>query len=247
MLITLTTDFGDSGGFVAQLKAKILELFGNGIRIIDITHNISPFNSVKAAYIARTVVPKFEQNSVHIVVVDPGVGSDRNIVAVKFDGKYIISPDNEALSMIAPSLVVNIDKNSINPSSSKTFEAYDIMIPAAYMLYKNGIESLGKKDRLNAPKLFPVKRKQIIKGNIVYIDRFGNCISNIDKHILSSGFKKIALKEIVFSKLSSTYQDSSKLYKALINSSGFLEFSIYKKSFAKRFNVQYLDEVEISL
>ncbi len=247
MLITLTTDFGDSGGFVAQLKARILKLFGDSTQIIDITHSILPFNSVEAAYIVRTTIPKFEQNSIHVVVVDPDVGSDRNIVAVKFDGKYIISPDNEALSMITPSLVVNIDKNSINPSSSNTFEAYDIMIPSAYILHKNGIESLGKKGRLNTPKLFPIKRKQVIKGQIVYIDRFGNCISNIDKHILSNGFKKIKIKGITFSKISLTYKDISRSYKALINSSDFLEFSIYKKSFAKQFNVHYLDEVEAYL
>jgi hypothetical protein len=247
MILTLTTDFGDSGGFVAQLKAQILNLFKNNINIVDITHNISPFNTVEGAYIIRTTIPEFEKGSIHIVVIDPGVGSKRNIVALKFRSSYIISPDNEALSMIEPDLVIKIDKDKVNPNSPKTFEAYGIMVPAAYLLYKNGIESLGKQCKLSAPKLFPIKRKQLIKGKIVYIDRFGNCITNIEGYLFEKQFRLIKIKNLEFKHLSSTYSENEPYGMALINSSGFLEFSLYKNSFASKFKISYLDDVEVFL
>ncbi len=247
MLITLTTDFSDSGGFVAQLKAEIINLFGDNVTIIDITHSISPFNAVEAAYIIRTALAKFKKNSIHIVVVDPDVGSKRAIVAVKFQSSYIISPENEALSMIEPELTVKIDKTKINPSGTKTFEAYGIMVPAAYSLYKNGMDSLGDKYSLSTPKLFPVKRNRLIKGKIVYIDRFGNCITNIEDYLLKEGFKNIKIKNTKISTLHTTYSENPSGCTALINSSGFLEFSLYKNSFAQQFKINYLDDVEVFL
>ncbi len=246
MLVSLTTDFSDSGGFVAQLKAQIIKLFGENTTIIDITHNISSFNAVEAAYIVRTAVPRFQPNSIHIVVVDPGVGSKRRIVAAKFSNLYIISPDNEALSLIEPNAVVCIDKNSINPHSSSTFEARDIMVPAAYKLYKNGIESLGSFCALQMPKLFPVKRKNLIKGKIVYVDKFGNCITNIEKNLIAD-FKEIRIKNLIFSLLDDTYSNNNPAPKALINSYDFLEFALFRDSFAKKFNINYLDDVEVFL
>ncbi len=247
MILTLTTDFSDSGGFVAQLKAEILKLFKNSVTIVDITHNISPFNAVEAAYIIRTTVPKFEKGSVHIVVVDPGVGSKREIVALQFKSSFVIAPDNEALSMIDPEIVIKVDKEKVNPNSPVTFEGYGIMVPVAHMLIKNGIESLGERYALSTPKLFPIKRKRLIKGKIVYIDRFGNCISNMEGYLFKNNFESIRIKSLEFQSLARTYSDIKNKPVALINSSGFLEFSLFKDSFAKRFGVDYLDDVEIAL
>ncbi len=247
MILTLTTDFSDSGGFVAQLKALVFKLFRNRANIVDITHNISPFNAIEAAYIIRTTLPKFEKGTIHIVVVDPGVGSKRSIVAVKFQSSYIIAPDNEVFSLIEPELVVQIDKKRVNPQSPKTFEGYGVMVPAAYMLYKNGMESLGSLYNLKTPKLFPVKRGDVIKGKIVYIDRFGNCITNIEGYHFQKHFKLIKIKSLEFESLFTTYSDKKTDGIALINSSGFLEFSVYKDSFKKRFDIDYLEDVDIFL
>ncbi len=247
MILTLTTDFSDSGGFAARLKALILKLFKDDVTIVDVTHNISPFNAVEAAYIVRTALLAFEKGSIHIVVVDPGVGSSRDIVAVKFQSSYIIAPDNESLSLIEPEVVIRIDKEKINPEPPKTFEGYGIMVPAAYRLYKQGIESLGKPCKLSSPKLFPVKRKNVIRGKIVYIDRFGNCITNIEEHLFAKWFRLIKVKSFKFEKLNKTYSDKTSSAMAVINSSGFLEFSFYKDSFHSKAGVNYLDDVEIVL
>ncbi|AEA33232.1 SAM hydrolase/SAM-dependent halogenase family protein [Hippea maritima] len=247
MIITLTTDFGDSGGFVAQLKAEILKLFGESVKIVDITHSIKPFNAIEAAYITRTTIPAFPENSLHIVVIDPGVGTNRDIVAVEYKNRYIISPDNEALSLIEPSKIIRIDKSRVNPNSSSTFEARDIMVKAAYILHKDGINSLGEKKESLGYSLKPQKVKNKIKGKIIYIDNFGNCISNINKDLLKNGFERILLKNLIFRHLEKTYHSPTSSYKALINSAGFLEFAYFKKNFAQEFEVGYFDEVEVYL
>ncbi|WP_025270602.1 SAM hydrolase/SAM-dependent halogenase family protein [Hippea sp. KM1] len=247
MIITLTTDFSDKGGFVAQLKAEIIRLFGEDITIIDITHTITPFRALEAAYTTRTTIPSFEEGSIHIVVVDPGVGTDRDIVAIEYNNRYIISPDNEALSLIEPSKIIRIDKNRVNPNSSSTFEARDIMVKAAYMLKSNGIDSLGEEKSSLEHSLKPKISKNKVKGKIIYIDNFGNCISNINSDLISDGFEKIVLKNIIFRHLEKTYHSPTSSYKALINSSGFLEFAYFKKNFAEEFGVDYLDDVEVYL
>ena len=247
MIITLTTDFSDSGGFVAQLKAELLKLFGEDVKIIDITHNITPFHSIEAAYIIKTTLPVFPKGSIHIVVVDPGVGTPRSIVAVKCKEQYIISPDNEALALVEPEAIREVDKAEINPESSKTFEARDIMIRAAYLLFKKGFENIGRpKDSLNH-SLKPTIENKKITGHIVYIDNFGNCISNIRAEHLKDGFTRIRLKNLEFRHLEETYHSPTSLYKALINSAGYLEFAYFKKKFSEEFGVDYLDEVNVYL
>ncbi|WP_022670891.1 SAM hydrolase/SAM-dependent halogenase family protein [Hippea alviniae] len=247
MILTLTTDFSDSGGFVAQLKAELIKLFGEGINIIDITHNITPFNTIEAAYITATALDKFPEDSMHIVVVDPGVGTQRNIVAVKYKGQIIVSPENEALSLIEPDEIRVIEKEEVNPKSSKTFEARDIMVRAAYLIHKNGFENIGKKKETLCCSLKPEIKKRKVVGKIVYIDNFGNCISNIKEEHLKGGFDKIILKNLIFRHLEDTYHSPTSSYKALINSSGYLEFAYFKKSFADEFGIGYLDEIEVYL
>ncbi len=247
MIITLTTDFSDSGGFVAQLKAELMKLFGEDIKIIDITHNIRPFNAVEASYIVRTTLPEFPKGSIHIVVVDPGVGTDRDIIAVKYNDQYIVSPDNEALAMIEPEEIRKLEREDINPESSKTFEARDIMIKAAYLLYKNGFDNIGEQKDSLTERLKPEKKNKKVVGKIVYIDNFGNCISNITKDYLDKGFTRIKLKNLVFRHLEETYHSPTSLYKAIINSAGFLEFAYFKKRFSEEFGIDYLDDVEVYL
>ena len=247
MILTLTTDFSDSGGFVAQLKAEIFKLFGENLKIVDITHNIKPFHSIEAAYIVATTIPRFPRNSIHIVVVDPGVGSDRDIVVVKWKDQIIVSPDNEALGLIEPELIRVISKDEINPQSSKTFEARDIMIKAAWLATNSDLETIGKKKESLSFSFKPQQKKNRIKGQIIYIDNFGNCISNITKDYLDGGFERITLKNLIFRHLEETYHSPTSSYKALINSAGYLEFAYFKKSFAAEFGVDYLDEVEVLL
>ncbi len=246
MIITLTTDFSDSGGFVAQVKARLLELFGETVTIIDVTHSITPFQAVEAAYIVRTALSRFPENTIHIVVVDPGVGTDRAIVAAKLGDSYIISPDNEALSLVELTHCIRIDPKRVSYIRTHTFDAYGIMAPAAYRLYEKGIDSLGERYTPKTQKLFPLKRGNTIKGRIVYIDRFGNCISNIEGRCLQN-LNRIKIKQLTFKTVNGSYMQNLRKPFALINSAGFLEFAVGKGSFHKLYGIEYLDEVDVIL
>ncbi len=245
MIITLTTDFGDSGGFVALLKARILSLFGDSCKIIDVTHSIKPFRAIEAAYLVRTVLPAFGRDSIHIVVVDPGVGTHRAIVACRYADVYIIGPEGEIFSLIEPAECVKVNPEKLEyAEDTHTFDAYGIMVPAAYALYKKGLANAGDAYRPAVTKLFPVKRAGLLKGRIVYIDRFGNAISNIELRMLE-GFKRIEIGSLAFESLSKSYGFADDRPVALINSAGFLEFALFKDSFSQRFGVDYLDEVRV--
>ncbi len=246
MIVTLTTDFSDSGGFVAQVKARLLELFNEQITIVDVTHSISPFRALEAAYIVRTALTKFPENTIHIVVIDPGVGTDRAIVAAKLMNSYIISPDNEALSLVELAHCVRINPKNIPSIQTGTFDAYGIMAAAAYTLSVRGIDALGEAYKPLTPKLFPVKRGSTIKGKIVYIDRFGNCISNIETECIKN-FKEIRIKGLKFTRMGGSYRDN--IHKPFVhtNSAGFLEFSVGEGSFSDLYNAGYLEPVEVIL
>ncbi len=246
MIVTLTTDFSDSGGFVAQIKAKLLQCFNNA-SIVDITHSITPFNAIEAAYIIATTAPRFPANSIHIVVVDPNVGTDRHIAAIKWNKQIIIAPDNESLSLIYdPEKIICIDKNKINPGSSNTFEGRDIMAEAACFLSRHNIEEMGCGCALKTKPLKPIMKSDKITGHIIYIDRFGNCISNVNISQIKT-FKKAAISDkSEINVIGKTYS-SAKEPKALINSAGFFEFAMFKKNFAETFKIKYLDTVEFIL
>lgn len=246
MIVTLTTDFGDSGGFAAQIKAKLLQCF-DSINIVDITHGITPFNTQEAAYIIATTAPHFPENSIHIVVVDPNVGTNRKIAAIRWNKQFIIAPDNASLSLInEPEEIVCIDKDKIDPRSSNTFEGRDIMAKAACFLNKYGIDAMGYTCTLHTKPLEPIVKSDRIIGNIVYIDRFGNCISNINILRIKT-FKKATISDKVeINTVGKTYSDSKKP-KALVNSAGFFEFTLFENNFAETFNIQYLDTVEFIL
>ncbi len=246
MIVTLTTDFGNSGGFAAQIKAKLLQCFDN-INIVDITHSITPFNAQEAAYIIATTIPHFPENSIHIVVVDPNVGTNRKIAAIKWNKQFIIAPDNDSLSLINdPEEIICIDKDKINPHSSNTFEGRDIMAKAACFLSRRTIEEMGAPCTLNTKPLKPIAKSDKIIGNIVYIDRFGNCISNISTSYIKTFKKATVSDKVEITAISKTYAEG-KEPKALVNSAGFFEFALFKKNFAETFNIQYLDIVEFIL
>ena len=246
MIVTLTTDFSDSGGFAAQIKAKLLQCFNNA-SIVDITHSITPFNAIEAAYIIATAIPHFPAGSIHIVVVDPGVGTDRHIVAVEWNKQIIIAPDNESLSLINdPEKIICIDKNKINPGSSNTFEGRDIMAEGACFLSRHSIEEMGSRCALKTKPIEPIIKSDKITGRIIYIDRFGNCVSNVNISQIKTFKKAIISDKSEINAVGKTYF-SCEEPKALINSAGFFEFVIFKKNFAETFNVKYLDTVEFIL
>ncbi len=193
-VITLTTDFGLSDPFVGVMKGVILNLAPSA-ELIDITHQIEPQNIKQAAWVLESAHAYFPKNTVHLVVVDPGVGSERRPIAVKTKSATFVGPDNGVLTpAIEPASRVYelTNKKYFLDAPSSTFHGRDVFAPcAAWIARGTPLSKMGRK--INDPHVLefpqPTFHKNTITGEIIYIDRFGNCISNISSELLNATFQ----------------------------------------------------------
>jgi S-adenosylmethionine hydrolase len=181
-IITLLTDFGTADGYVAELKGVLLSLAPDAT-VVDLSHDIPPQDVESARLAVARYWRRFPSGTVHIVVIDPGVGSARAALAVSSDDRFLVGPNNGVLS---PSLLASGSRAvslPVPPTASATFHGRDVFAPAAASLATGApIDSLG------AACLDPVVRRTpearrgsdgAIIGEIIAIDRFGNAISNL--------------------------------------------------------------------
>jgi len=243
-IITLTTDFGVDDEYVGVMKGVILSINPAAI-IVDITHHIEPQDLLQAAYIIKYSFKYFPEGTVHIVVVDPGVGSDRAIIALEMTGHIFVAPDNGTLTFLMDegnigSIVRVEDSRYFLESVSRTFHGRDIFAPVAAYLSKGiGIKVLGVLvDKVDLKRLSVkcagISNSGELVGAVVFIDRFGNLITNIDAKSLDKFCKtckkerlefRIGKKKIIG--LSKTYENvlpQSPL--AIIGSRGYLEIAV---------------------
>lgn len=193
-IITLCTDFGTRDEYVGVLKGVILSVNPTAT-IVDLSHGIPPQDIVVAAYMLRTSFVYFPEGSVHAVIIDPGVGTARAIVAARFQGHTFLAPDNGLLPLmwsgVAPAEVVQVDNQDLfRQPVSQTFHGRDIFAPVAAHLAKGTeLKAVGHAiapSRLQCinhgiPHFDPAVG---ITGYIVGIDRFGNLITNIGPSLL---------------------------------------------------------------
>jgi len=238
-IITLLTDFGERGPYVASMKGVILGINPEA-RIVDITHQIPPQDILEAAYILHTSHRYFPKGTIHIIVVDPGVGSRRRIIALKTEDHIFIAPDNGVLSLILKNeetkeiIEITNEKYFLKPVSD-TFHGRDIFSPVAAYLSKGiPLRNLGKRiEKIKELKIAkPEVKKEKLVGRIIHIDRFGNLVTNIDRKTLSKLKIKNEKVKIEIGKRKITgvkkYYISVKRGEllALFGSSGFLEISV---------------------
>jgi len=189
-LITLITDFGTRDSYVAQVKGVLLRMGPPDLRIVDLGHEIAPQNVREGAYFMRSVLPHFPAGTIHLAVVDPGVGSARRAIAAETSGQLVLGPDNGLLGfvLVSGARVHGIEHAAAAPASS-TFHARDVFAPAAARLAcGETIAALGAKvsDPVVLSWPAPVLAPDAVRGEIVHVDRFGNLISNIERAHLSS-------------------------------------------------------------
>jgi S-adenosylmethionine hydrolase len=186
-LVTLTTDFGTRDTYVAQLKGVLYALGPRDLELVDLTHEIGAQQVMEAALFVRAAWPRFPPKTLHLVVVDPGVGSARRGLACAHGGQYWIGPDNGVMSLLmdgttrAVSLVP--ERFVVGPVSA-TFHGRDVFVPAAARLAMGAaLETLGdaafEPVRLSWP--VPQVSSSELQGTVLHIDRFGNVISNISR------------------------------------------------------------------
>jgi len=188
--ITLLTDFGTKDGYVAQMKGVIASI--TDARVIDITHEIAPQNVREGAFILWTTAPFFPMGTVHVAVVDPGVGTQRKGLVIATKKQVLVGPDNGLLLPTAHLLgdftvyEITNPKYMIHPLS-RTFHGRDIFAPvAAYIARGVAFQDIGTITTHYIDLQFAVgeHRGDRLTGKILYIDRFGNLITNIPEEIL---------------------------------------------------------------
>jgi S-adenosylmethionine hydrolase len=184
--ITLTTDFGSSDYFVGAMKGVIASILPEA-RVHDITHHVAPYDVLGGALTVASSYPYWPAGTIHLVVVDPGVGSARRPLLVSAGGHYFIAPDNGVLSLVfdreteVRAWHVTAEKYFVHPVS-RTFHGRDIFAPSAAWLARNGQpESFGPEvtdyERLALPK--PEITASTIRGAILRADHFGNLLTNL--------------------------------------------------------------------
>jgi S-adenosyl-L-methionine hydrolase (adenosine-forming) len=247
VLITLTTDFGYQDHFVGVMKGVIFSI-NPYAQVIDLTHGIPPQNIMAAALLLQYAVPYFPPDTIHVVVVDPGVGSSRQPLLIEFMENYFVGPDNGVLTLAlegkSPTRVTRLSNTAYQRQPiGTTFDGRDVFAPAAAHL-SLGIAAhrLGEPTdswiRLHWPKI--ARTETAIKGEILHIDAFGNLFTNIqaaDLKELAGNKLKVVLGGISIHGLSPSYAAVGQGdYVALINSWGVLEIAVYKGSAQKLSN-----------
>ena len=250
-IITLTTDLGTKDHKVASIKGSILSLEKN-VPIVDITHHIEPHDIIQTAYIVRNSYSHFPTGSIHMLAVDCFYHKDRKFLVLEANGHYFIMPDNGLFSLIFPEIkpekIYEISHNASD--DDRIFTPIDIFVPVAVHLHKgNDTKLIGKQIKSIKEVVFPKPNynevQKMIAGEIVYIDHFGNAVSNISKEIFEkhlSGnqnftikFRECSMKNIV-KKHTDIITDWEKenffLAKelALFNEADLLEIAMYKGS-----------------
>jgi S-adenosyl-L-methionine hydrolase (adenosine-forming) len=237
-IITLLTDFGLIDPYVAMMKGVILSINPHAV-LVDISHSIPTGRIVQGAGMTRESYPFFPEGTVHLAVVDPGVGTGRRLLGIEADGHYFVGPDNgifwPAIKDCREAMVINLTESRyFLPHITSTFHGRDVFAPIAAHL------SLGKELSQMGVKMHdPVEitlpecsiTNDILTGEITHMDNFGNLITDIGEPALRRFLEKsnpvITLGNLEIRKIDNTYFDVEEGEPlALINSSGLLEIAV---------------------
>lgn len=259
-ILTLTTDFGTRDAYVAAMKGTILEIAPD-LTLVDVSHEISAQDVMEAAFVLTNAVPYFPPETVHLVVVDPGVGTDRRAVALKMEDQLFVGPDNGLFALLTDELstaqaVVLDDPTAWRTSSpSSTFHGRDIFAPAAARLAAGAdLTELGSAVDPDALEHLRWARPTIvsdgIRGWIVHIDHFGNCVTNIPRSVFEAERNgdetKLYAGSAVIQGIQNAYGEVEQGEPlALFGSSGYLEIAVNAGNAAELYSIMKSDPVNI--
>ena len=270
-LIVLTTDFGDIDGYVGVLKGVILSINPKAA-LIDLTHSILPQNLIQCSFVLGTSAHYFPPKSIHVIVVDPGVGTDRDLLLLETPDATFIAPDNGVLSAIlskndssyqaretgylqvpdnCEAYVLTESEVWLKPVSN-TFHGRDILAPvAAQVSLDMPVTQLGRRVDsiffLSSP--VPTRKAEMIRGQVINIDHFGNLITNITKDwLLNSSNLQVQIKDTKILELSTNFASgigsrSLPGLVSLIGSHGYLEIALKNGNAAKVLSVDVGERV----
>jgi S-adenosyl-L-methionine hydrolase (adenosine-forming) len=256
-IITLLTDFGTRDHYVASMKGVILGIHP-GCTLVDISHQVGPQDIEEGAFVLASAVSSFPRGTIHLSVVDPGVGGPRKPILIVTSNYYFIGPDNGLFTLclrreeVKQVIVLTKKKYFLSPVSP-TFQGRDLFAPvAAYLSLGIKPETLGERTHtwveLNLGK--PKQKAKTLVGEILHVDAFGNLISNIDGKRLSVFTEGHSFSFRVgthtFRGLKKGYWEGKKSeIIALIGSGGFLEISVRDGNAQKKLNAKKGDKIRI--
>ncbi|MBL0940520.1 MAG: SAM-dependent chlorinase/fluorinase [Gemmatimonadaceae bacterium] len=237
--ITLLTDFGTADGYVAEMKGVLCTL-APAIPVIDLSHDISPQDVTGARLALARCWRRFPAGTVHVVVVDPGVGSARAAIAVQSEGRILVGPDNGVLSPSLFALDARVVQLQVPPLASATFHGRDIFAPvAARLACGASLDEVGE-PYTNALRLrTPQPQRQTdgaLHGEVLTVDRFGNAITNLmlAPHV-QDGMVTLGMQTL---RLVRTYSDAAPgELVALVGSSGWIEIAMRNGSAAAELRI----------
>ena len=250
-IVTLTTDFGMKAHFVGAVKGALLTEIPE-VKIIDISHNISPFSVIEAAYVIQNAFSAFPKGSIHIIGVDSELTPENTHIAMLLNGHYFICANNGILSMVCTETQADqIVEININDKILGAFPVLDVFVKVAAHIARGGtLEVIGKtlqdiKPIKNISPFLSAENHQLM-GHVIYIDRYDNVITNISKSFFESIQKnrrfEIMARNYKFTKVHNSYsglvnfdipiekRNDVGRGMAVFNSSDYLEIAMYKSN-----------------
>jgi S-adenosylmethionine hydrolase len=244
--IALLTDFGTRDPYVAAMKGVLAARTEAPVH--DLSHEIAPFDVLGAAWFLSAIVRYWPAGTIFVCVVDPGVGTARNIVAVEDDGgRVFLAPDNGLLTFVNGVAHAVRDAGLFLPEGSNTFHGRDRFAPVAAALANGTLpEALG-------PRLTSIERLRyeppvygdVVRGTIVAVDRFGNAITDIDRTRIPFAPFALRVRDQTIERLELNYGNAAPGAFLIVGSTGCIEISVANASAAERLQLRRLERVEL--
>jgi S-adenosylmethionine hydrolase len=259
-LVTLTSDFGMRDPYAAAMKGVMLDICPE-LRLVDLSHEIAAQDVLEGALFLAGALPYFPAGTVHLAVVDPGVGSDRRPIAVRAGGQLIVCPDNGLLTLFTRDHAIEDAREITNPTFmrpdlSATFHGRDLFAPAAARLacgasLAEAGPTVGDLVTLDVPEA--TREGDAVRGEVLRIDRFGNAVTNISRALLDGGSGRGAAIEVragsaTLLGLHRTYADVARGEPlTLFESNGYLAIAVNEGDASAVFGIARGSAVEVTL
>ncbi|MFL6246743.1 MAG: S-adenosyl-l-methionine hydroxide adenosyltransferase family protein [Thermoanaerobaculia bacterium] len=244
--IALMTDFGTRDPYVAVMKGVLASR--TDAPIVDLTHEIAPFDVLEGAWFLATVAPYWPAGTIFVCVVDPGVGTARRIVAFEKEGCVFLAPDNGLLTFVAAEPFFSVENSSLFlPTTSTTFHGRDRFAPVAAAL-ANGLALTDLGPRIESIVTLdyePPRYGENVPGTVVAIDRFGNVITDIEAARVPFAKFAMHIGEHVIDRVERNYGDAGPGAFLIVGSTGRIEISIANGNAAERLGIKRLQRVEL--
>lgn len=257
-IITLTTDFGLQDYYVSAMKAVMIGIAPD-VRLVDISHDIPSQDIMAGSWVLRNSAMLFPEGTVHTVVVDPGVGTDRKPIALRIEDQLFVGPDNGIFSLLTEEkdfkAVRLTNKSYWNKELTNTFHGRDIFAPvAAHLSAGVKLEQLGEPiDELVTYRwAVPIADKDGLQGWVIHIDKFGNLVTNLSASLIKEVIKDKAVKiyvgNTILDEIVTTFGSVPEGEPAaFIGSSGMLEVGINKGNAEEMLGVQKGAQISLVL